>query len=516
MWTSIKEHYREIVIVLIGLLLRLPYLNGSFWLDEAAQAIESSRPLSQQLNISFDFQPPLLHLMTHFALYGGSSEWWLRTVGALIPGLITIWFTMKLGKKLANQHIGLIAGLLLATNPFHIFYSQELRPYALAGMFGTVSWWYLLKWFDAAQDQSKNRSQLTYIILTLLGLYSTYLYPFLIFAQILLVLVRFRKNIWEYIAGIATVCVGFIPIAPLFFSQLSVGTSLRSQLPGWESVVSLSQATSIPLTLGKFLFGLMDLDISLAFITPVVMLLTALTYLLISQSTRDKYTENSTTKFLLLWLLAPIILSWIVSFWVPVVRPKRLLFLLPAWLLLASSLAVPLYQKYIGVLLPKSSKDEELYKRTHFAAAWIVMAVLIGAQLVGLMNHFTNPLIRREDWRGAYQTITATYPAENSVALFSFTEPFAPWNWYDTLNYPALSTGGYSVEQIPDLETRLKGVIEYEHILVFDYLRDLTDPNNRIDRLLQELGYEERTTLDFKQIGFVRVYTRDSTVIGSK
>ena len=48
-------------IIVGALLLRLILINSSFWLDEAAQALESIRPLSQQLQIQNDFQPPLYH-----------------------------------------------------------------------------------------------------------------------------------------------------------------------------------------------------------------------------------------------------------------------------------------------------------------------------------------------------------------------------------------------------------------------------------------------------------------------
>jgi len=93
-----------------------------FGLDEAAQALESSRPLAEQLNIIPDFQPPLLHLITHAAIQLSRAEWWLRLIGALIPGLITVFTTYKLGKKLFNRSVGILAGILLTTSSFPIFF----------------------------------------------------------------------------------------------------------------------------------------------------------------------------------------------------------------------------------------------------------------------------------------------------------------------------------------------------------------------------------------------------------
>ena len=77
---NIIKNHTIWLILLLALILRLPFLNGSFWMDEAAQALESARPLSQQLDIIPDFQPPLIHLILHFAMYLGREEWWLRTI----------------------------------------------------------------------------------------------------------------------------------------------------------------------------------------------------------------------------------------------------------------------------------------------------------------------------------------------------------------------------------------------------------------------------------------------------
>ena len=183
------------LILALAFLLRLPLLNGSFWLDESAQVLESARPLNKQLEIAHDFQPPLMHLLTHFALYLGQSEAWLRFVGALVPGIITIAGLMlgvkerycchsefisesetrqlEILKQVQDDNrqvqdgsgrvsdntkqawgngllVSLLAGFLLATNTWHIFYSQELRPYSLPAMFATLTWLVLIKYLASS------------------------------------------------------------------------------------------------------------------------------------------------------------------------------------------------------------------------------------------------------------------------------------------------------------------------------------------------------------------------------
>ena len=51
--------------MLLALGIRLIHLSQSFWLDEAAQALESARPLTEQFELSGDFQPPLFHLLVY-------------------------------------------------------------------------------------------------------------------------------------------------------------------------------------------------------------------------------------------------------------------------------------------------------------------------------------------------------------------------------------------------------------------------------------------------------------------
>ena len=105
-------HRQSLLLLILGLafLLRLPHLNGSFWLDEAAQALESARPAHEQFQIADDFQPPLLHLLTFIALRLGKSEAWLRLIGAVLPSLLTIlYFRQKTRQSQSGRFSGTFA-----------------------------------------------------------------------------------------------------------------------------------------------------------------------------------------------------------------------------------------------------------------------------------------------------------------------------------------------------------------------------------------------------------------------
>ena len=52
-----------------------------------------------------------------------------------ILGILSIYGINILGKELINKKVGLISALILTINPFHLYFSQEARPYILLFLF---------------------------------------------------------------------------------------------------------------------------------------------------------------------------------------------------------------------------------------------------------------------------------------------------------------------------------------------------------------------------------------------
>jgi uncharacterized membrane protein len=480
-----------VLVLLIAFLLRLPQLAGSFWLDEAAQVLESARPFSSQLDIVNDFQPPLLHYITHFAIKLGQplgldkAEWWLRTWAALIPGLITIFFTIRLSNQLlktkaSKTWVGLLAGIFIATSSLHIFYSQELRPYSLPAMWASISWWLLLK-----------KKPVGLGLVTALGLFSSYLYPFFLFGQISYVLwtnsfkLKLKKLPTQLLALLGG-AVLFLPWLPMFFKQLNAGGVVRTTLPGWSTAVSLPQLKALPLVLGKFLFGVIDLEMTVTFICLgliVILLVLHLVTTGILDKTKHLISPLAISFF---WLVIPLISAWLISFFVPVIRPKRVLLLLPGFYLGLSSL----------IYLSKSKLK------------YLLLVLLLGINIFGTFSYFTQSELQRENWRELIWVLENKYTPRSSsnptVAVFSFPGPFPPWTWYAEPDFPTLSTGVLSVDQISNLDPFLETASDYQTLLVFDYLQDLTDSDRVVLGKLKEQGFAQDTLFAYPGIGFVR------------
>ncbi len=486
------------LILIFAALLRLPLINGSFWMDEAAQALEVVRPLSQQFDIIADFQPPLLHLILHFAQYFSYSESWLRLIGALIPGLITILFTYKIASQMFGKKTATLASLFLATSSFHIFYSQELRPYSLVTMFALMSMYFYFLFLQENASKERNLG-LKLSITNLLGLYSSYLFPFLMIGQLLFALGHSTKQLPKYLKFQLIPILGFLPWLPTFFKQLSAGEMVRVDLPGWDKVVSLTPLKAIPLVFAKYIFGNLDVEPNLFFIFFGALVIIPILILLFVKFKKVASKEKYNLLFILAWLILPLLTSWLISFYVPVVGAKRLLFLLPAFYILAAYL--------INSFLQKT-------KKIYFALAITLILAIFSTNLISTISYYTNPLMQRENWKGLYQEISDTFSPASTIFIYSFTDVFSPMKWYDTKNYPSISTGELSISKVDDLANTLKRVVEYENVLVFDYLRDLSDPDKKIEKELTNFGFKEIGVLDYPNIGFVRIFTKTRLLIG--
>ena len=120
-------------------------------------------------------------------------------------------------------------------------------------------------------------------------------------------------------------------------------------------------------------------------------------------------------------------------------------------------------------------------------------------------------MYQREDWRTSLITIHQMFGVSDTIVVFGFTGPFAPWDFYkdrlqlqyQTITFPTLLINEPSV-----LDQHMKRVVGFRRVLVFDYLRDLTDPNRNIEKWLETHDYRGVASLDTKNIGFIRVYER--------
>jgi mannosyltransferase len=151
----------------------------------------------------------------------GDSEFSIR-FPSLIFGVLSIGAIYQVGKLLFDARKGLIAAFLLALSTFHIYYSQEARPYSLTVFLALLSFSGFIK---CHQEWNLNRS-IGYVVSSTLLLYSHVIGIFFIAAQNLymLTLYLFFKNDksislkhWLILQG--SVGLLFLPWVPIFMTR---------------------------------------------------------------------------------------------------------------------------------------------------------------------------------------------------------------------------------------------------------------------------------------------------------
>lgn len=349
-------------IILLALLLRFPFITQSLWLDEAIEALALMGRQGPLLSYALaDYQPPLYHFLayplTHLL---GYSELVLR-LPSLISGILVVYFGMKIAKLLGSSKLVATVGLLLATNPLLIYYSQEGRTYILTTALSTISFYYLAQLLD--KSESKTAVRFWYTLSSTLMVWTSYLSWYLLLAEFIYALYKKRRDVAVLTLISASTLILWLPS---FIGSLHVGTYTLGLSAAWGRVVGGLSLKSLPLTWVKFNLGRISFASRYLYAILVLLVFALHTYIL-KKLTWDR------AKLLLIWLIVPIICGMGTAIFLPVYSYFRVLFVLPAYLIL---LALAL------------DKLPQIY--TH---------LVISLNLIFLLIFWFSPTLHREDWR---------------------------------------------------------------------------------------------------------------------
>jgi 4-amino-4-deoxy-L-arabinose transferase-like glycosyltransferase len=121
-----------LLILLLAFALRVHALDRqSFWNDEGLTVHYASTPATELIQrMRVGFHNPLYFLSLHFWMdVVGRSDWAIRFYSLMLSTLaVPLLYT--LGRLLYGKTAGLLAALILAANPFAVYYAQEARMYA--------------------------------------------------------------------------------------------------------------------------------------------------------------------------------------------------------------------------------------------------------------------------------------------------------------------------------------------------------------------------------------------------
>lgn len=184
-----KEHYILLGILVIGAFLRFYHIDfQSVWLDEIHTMLESdpSVPLSEALDTMTlrEQQPQLYFLIVRLvSVIFGHSFATVRCVSAIF-GILGIFSIYLLGKELHSRKAGYVAAAFLSVNYFHIWYSQESRPYAMFFLGTVLAFYGLVKYIKLPNY----KNAIWFGVYAAFMIYGHFFGLFVLFSQYLLLL----------------------------------------------------------------------------------------------------------------------------------------------------------------------------------------------------------------------------------------------------------------------------------------------------------------------------------------
>lgn len=473
------------IFLVLAFFTRLIHLNAPFWLDESAQVLESSRSLFDQFKIDQDFQPPLLHLYLHFLLYFNQSEFYLRVLSSVLFSLVGLFYFYKLIQNKFDKNIVNFTLLFLSISSFLVYFSQELRQYALSFGLAMVTW-YLI--------DNKKIKLIWWTIFSALGLLSSYLYVVVFLSQLVFLIFKRKISLLQLIKQ--GIFLFFLTSWWLYFflRQFSVGQALRSEMVGWDQVVSFSFIKGLLLTFGKFFFGIINLEVNLFFIIFSLAILLIFIFGSFKIFSQDDNRNFNLLENFFYWLYLPLFVSLIINFFIPVLQPKRIIFLMPFLILNFFWFAFIIIKNknFVAIFLTK-----------------LLIFLLFLINFYSLYLYCFNVNYQRENWLEMMQQVRNEFGVETALVSV-FKGHFSPLVWYNKETaLPLISVQSFSVES-KDLDDDLISQINtYKTIVLVDYLADLTDPKRKTKQFLIENNFKEKKILSYPLIGQFFVFEKN-------
>lgn len=313
------------VIAGVAAVLRFHSLAAkSFWFDEGVSVAIARLDWYNFARILWrrEANMSLYYLLLHYWLHFGGSEFFVRSLSVLfaVASVPVIYF---LGCRLFDSRVGLIAAALLAINAYHVQYSQDARSYSLMVLLCSLSSLYFLRCLS--EPSYHNRA--AYVVANVLAVYAQFFSGLLVIAQ--WVSLRFldgeqfgaqtrtkTRNDWRWIALLTSPIVAFV---------VTTGTGpLRwVQRPGLKDLWIF--ALHLTGNGGPWLL-LACAASCLAALSPVWQ----------TRKIPRVPWEFWRYRFLLCWLLLPLLFTLALSLVKPLFVPRYFIFCLPALLLLVA------------------------------------------------------------------------------------------------------------------------------------------------------------------------------------
>lgn len=476
------------LVMVLALGLRLVAIDQSLWLDEAIGAIVVKEFSYKQILTDFlrsDNHPPLYYLdLKGWTDIFGYSELALR-FPSVVYGVLTVYLTYLIAVKLSlvkEKYFPFIATILMATSPFHIYYSQEARMYSMAAFLASLSFYSFLN-----INGKKGKLNWWYVFSVSITALVFTDYPLVFLLPVFWIYGIYKRKdiIWwkKFILSHIPIVLLGLAWLPTLIVQLGKGRWLMEVLPEWKKVAGGANLKQVILVWMKFVLGRISLTNKVYYYAMVVVASVPFMF-----SLAKTYFTKEKPKDLWIWFCIPLILGFLASFYAPIFIYFRFLYVLPAFYLLIAR-GASLYKIKIKII--------------------VITTAIMAVNLTGWGVYVLDKNQQRENWRGATLFVEGKMK-ENEIAIFEYPEPFAPYIWYRTKPLQSVGvTDSISANKKETIKRTEKTIEGKSGIYYFEYLRDLSDPERFVEGLLEKEGYVVLEIFDFVGVGQIFYYTQD-------
>ncbi|MBK8798083.1 MAG: hypothetical protein IPM07_17895 [Anaerolineales bacterium] len=218
-----RIRWAVLLLIVAGVGLRALRLAWQpLWWDEGYSVYFATEPLARMFDLTaHDIHPPLYYLLLHgwIAWWGSPQPLVDRSLSVLFGAAalpLQAWLAGRLFP--GRRRLLIVAVLLLAVNPMHLLYSQEVRMYGLGMALSTAGTAFFWIWQRRLAASAGWRGwlwpALGYTVVMTAGLYTLYYFAFLLAGHLLwaaLVYRRALRRLAVIVVGQAVIVVLYLP-----------------------------------------------------------------------------------------------------------------------------------------------------------------------------------------------------------------------------------------------------------------------------------------------------------------
>lgn len=442
----------------------------------------------------YDASPPGFYLLLKTWLNLARSNAEMRWLPALF-GAATVPLAYWLGARVHSRAAGLLAALLLALNPLHLYYSNEVRYPAVLTFLLTGQVILLVNtlrrqtwpWFAA------------WSLVTAAALWVQYFTLFFLAVEGGYVLFRYRRQrrvLWRWSVAVVAAVLLFLPWWTEFALQWSRGKSSR-EFFGFFEQLFLGPAFMLLGGSEWSLPGLLGVAPQSAFFVPLALVfMTPFLAAFVLGCRRDRRAD--TPALLSALVIGVFVLLLVAGLFVPMFRPKYLLPLLPPAAVLA------------GAGLSALAETKRV-------CAWLLTGLIVAVSVHGLVALQTDERLQKEPWRAVEKLLESHAETGDALAV--------PNDYYSIALWFAVGDG-WPIEAVvhrgpherlateKDVEQTLGRLFkQYRRVWYIDHDSHLFDPQDIVGNAFKRLGREVTRESFLRDSRFsVRLFARDEQV----